>query len=561
MSQSFVWSLVHPAVQALNPHRVWMAAPVNALLLLPVLTVLAYVVRGLGRPGDVRRVLRATAYVFAAAQPLVFFSRRLGSISVVILAVGIGLQCARIVERRRWDSILQRLTATIAAATLGWGLLVPVYHRVQYQRAIASLPETRRDQPNVLLLILDTVGARDMSLYGYERRTTPTLDSLAHHAIVFDRAIAPAPWTLPSHASMFTGWRADSLETRYRVPLGPERRLVSEEFASAGYRTGGFVANVEYAGTGSGLGRGFHKYVDFGPSWRAALSSTATGRFLYTVVNRRRERPLVAGRKSAPRINQQFLEWHQGMRGRPWFAFLNYYDVHDPYVPPRDDERRFLAEGQQPVYDIGDVEPTDAAAIASARALYDAALFSLDRAIGELLHELRRRGDLERTVVVITSDHGEEWGEQGVLMHGNSVYIASLHVPLMIVLPGASPSERRVTHSVGTQRLAATLLALAGLPTANVIGEPLITEWENAGEQSEPAAIVSWVEQAIRQRKSYPASRSALYSVVDDSGQVIIGADTTAYDIWSSAKVLPKLQLGGQGGDYLQRALRRIRGP
>ena len=277
-------------------------------------------------------------------------------------------------------------------------------------------------------------------------------------------------------------------------------------------------------------------------------------------MNKRREKPLISGRKDARRINQQFLDWQQEIDGAPWFAFLNYYDVHDPYLPPPEDERRFLTAGQHSVHDIGDVEPTDSAAIASARALYDAALVSLDRAIGELLNDLKRRGELERTVIVITSDHGEEWGEHGVLMHGNSVYIPSLHVPLMIVLPGASPHARRITRPVGMSRLAATMLAIAGLPTANVRGDPLLSEWETAGETGPPPEIVSWVEQAVRQRKTYPASRSALYSVIDDSVQVIFGADTTVFAIWSTSNLpAPELAFPGAGQEHIQRAIRRIR--
>jgi arylsulfatase A-like enzyme len=244
---------------------------------------------------------------------------------------------------------------------------------------------------------------------------------------------------------------------------------------------------------------------------------------------RRPGRPLQPGRKNAAEVNREFLGWERGVGDRPWFAFLNYYDAHDPYVPPVPDERRFMRAGQQPVYRVGGLRASDTAAVASARALHDAALFSLDRAIGQLLDELRRRGELERTIIVVVADHGEEWGARGVLVHGNSLYLQAIHVPLLVVHPGQVPAGVRITRTVSTQDLAPTVLDLAGIPRGGIGGTSLVSSWDAEHGDAAPVTALSWVERAIRQPLEYPASRSELFSVVTDSAQVIVGADTMVY--------------------------------
>jgi arylsulfatase A-like enzyme len=244
-----------------------------------------------------------------------------------------------------------------------------------------------------------------------------------------------------------------------------------------------------------------------------------------------REARCKPGRKMAAELNQEFLDWEHQSGDRPWFAFLNYYDAHDPYMPPRALERRFLGARQPRVHEITNLRVSDTAAVQSARALHDAALFSLDREIGRLLAELRSRGELERTVVVVTSDHGEEFGSHGLLGHGNSVYYSSIHVPLLVLYPGRVPSNLRFSTPVGTRNLAATLLDLARLPNAGYEGSSLAWTWGGAAPNRSPTAVISWVERNRNQPPDYPASKSELFSVITDSAQVILGADTVVFDL------------------------------
>ncbi len=518
----------HNGIRNVNAHAVWLSPLANALLLLQLIACIALVARLAGRHHRQEMWMRAAAYSFALAQGALLLGR-LHIVSALVLAVGMGSVVARLCARTFWRQAIRLVAAGGGVVIVAWALGLLASREWSYRKAIAALPAVSGERTNVLLLILDTVSAQEMSLYGYPRKTTPVLDSLAQHGVVFDWAISSAPWTLPSHASVFTGRDAIELPTRYLVPLDDKTQVVSEVFADAGYVTAGFVGNLEYTSRASGLARGFHRYEDFRPSLLATLTSSAVGGRLARWLSRG-GRPLQAGRKDALEVNREFLAWQRSVGQRPWFAFLNYYDAHDPYVPPLPDERRFLETSQEPVYDVEQVTAKDSAKVESARALHDAALFALDRAIGDLLAELRQRNELDRTVIVVTADHGEEFGERGVLLHGNSLYLPSIRVPLLVVYPGRVPAGRRVAQPVGTRNLARTLPELAGVSAGELGGTSLMPYWQGTSVPP-PATIVSWVERTINQPPDYPASRSELLSVVTDSAQVIFGADTVVFEL------------------------------
>jgi arylsulfatase A-like enzyme len=499
--------------------------------------------------------LRLASYSYAVAQGTLLINR-IHAVSALLLAFGVGSVLSALAVWRPWRVLVRAAVAGACVAAALWALWVPVSRHVRYASDLRGLPASPDSAPNVLLLILDTVSADEMGLYGYSRPTTPVLDSLARQGVVFDRAIASAPWTLPSHGSMFTGRDARELSGRFRAPLDNTYPVVAESFASAGYVTAGFVANLEYTSRASGLARGFHWYSDYRPSLPGALAFTALGGKIVKRAGGWRGRPFQFGRKDAAQVNEEFLGWEHGTR-RPWFAFLNYYDAHDPYVPPTRDEHRFLSPDQRPVYEVFGTGSKDRPRVESARALHDAALLSLDREIGRLLDVLRRRGDLERTVIVVTSDHGEEWGARGVLLHGNSVYLRALHVPLLIIRPGSVPAGTRVATPVGTRHLGATLLDLAGLPASSLAGSSLSGYWKDPGG-ARPVSEVSWVEKSANQRSEYPASKTELFSVISDSVQVIVGPDTMVFRLGAPIDSAVDLSADPASAGEVARALRVI---
>jgi arylsulfatase A-like enzyme len=345
--------------------------------------------------------------------------------------------------------------------------------------------------PNVLLIVLDTVGAAHLNLYGYSRPTSPTLDGLARRGIRFDRVQATSSWTLPSHASFFTGRWPHELSAGWLTPLDAAQPTLAEYLAARGYATAGFVANLFYCGADTGLGRGFTHYQDyifpelsaFKPAAlvdRPVEGVRAIHRFLrerasLTFFPELLERFDAGNRKPAAVVNREVLDWLSLRRQpeRPFFAFVNYYDVHHPYHVPEGSIRRFgvkprtdrevdLIENWRTV----DKPRLSARDVAFARDAYDDCVAHLDEQLGRLLDELGRRGLLERTWLIVTSDHGESFGEQaGDFGHGTSLYQPQLHVPLVIVPPEGdrSRSPRVVPETSSLRDLPATIVDLVDL--------------------------------------------------------------------------------------------------
>ncbi|HEU4400629.1 MAG TPA: sulfatase [Candidatus Polarisedimenticolia bacterium] len=319
-----------------------------------------------------------------------------------------------------------------------------------------------RPAPNVLLVVIDTARADRFSFDGYRRDTSPRIAALAREGAVYERACTPAPWTLPAHASLFTGLfpsrhGADSGHLR----LDDDLPTLAEAFRGAGYRTLGYAANP-WVGRQYRLDRGFDSYEEI---WRQVHGEEEDA--------------------GATRLNarvDRWLTWRDGnqeARRQPFFLFVNYLEPHLPYNPPEPERSAFLT----PPVDAAAVErlrrfkhPEEVRYILGLTALapgdlrilsdlYDGEIAYADRRVGELVDLLRRRALLDRTVVVITSDHGEEIGEHGFLDHKMNVYDPLLRIPLVLRYPPAVPAGQRIADPVMLQDLFPTLLGLAGIET------------------------------------------------------------------------------------------------
>jgi arylsulfatase A-like enzyme len=404
---------------------------------------------------------------------------------------------------------------------------LPAYRE---RRAIGSLPDPPAGAPNVLLVILDTVRALSLSVHGYSRPTSPELAKVANQGVRFLHAQSPAPWTLPSHASLFTGREAHQLPTDWYVPLDDRDLTLAEGLAASGYLTAGFVANLPYTNREVGLARGFQRYED----WPLSLGQLAISSSLVRAItsNDRLRRLLgnheLVVRKRAPDINQAFLAWldrRQGA-GRPFFAFLNYYDAHTPFVPPEPFRSRFAPAGAPFHPDLPrrteDVA-WDPELIQGARNAYDGAIAYLDHHVGRLLAELERRGVLDRTLVIITSDHGEEFAEHGLFSHGNSLYLPALHVPLVIRFPGRVPAGLTVPTPVSVRDLPATVVELLELPTPPAFpGRSLVRLWKG---DSTPDLIFTEVRHAPKLPAWYPSTIGDLLGVQEGMLRLIRNGD------------------------------------
>jgi len=371
------------------------------------------------------------------------------------------------------------------------------------------------------------VHALELGLYGETLPTTPFIDRYARGGVVFDAAFSAAPWTLASHASMFTGRYPHELSAGWSAPLDDRWPTLAERLRAHGYRTGGFVANVEFTGVETGLSRGFVHYDDVHESAAWVLLSSSLGRF---IGNNPRLRKLagwhdVLDRKHASAVDGEVLAWvDQGGSG-PVFLFLNYLDAHEPYVPSakywdafsgglkrRQDLIRFPNARRGERAFKASMTP---AQVEAERRAHLASLAELDAGVGRLLDGLRRRGLLDNAVVVITADHGEQFGEHHLFSHGNSLYSQLLHVPLVVVAPGRVPAGLRAATPVSLRDLGATILELAGIRDPAFPGASLARAWTSPGAPAAAASpVVAEVEPAPREALRYPAAKGPMRSVV-----------------------------------------------
>jgi len=406
---------------------------------------------------------------------------------------------------------------------------------LEYQ-AVKELPAPISNQaPNVLFIVLDTVRSQSLSLYGYNRQTTPRLEEFAKTGTRFDRALSTTPWTLPSHGSMFTGYLAHELSTDWRTPLDATYPTLAEELQKAGYLTAGFVANLAYVSYVYGLNRGFIHYEDFEISPGEFAVSASLIRRTFGMPNFRWFNYYeLLNRKTAPEINRSFLDWLSKTKkeGRPFFAFLNYFDAHEPYLPPDTYKRMFGNDVTSlPFADHWkQYTPAEAKGLQN---LYDGSIAYLDFQIGELLEELRSNGVLENTIVIITSDHGEEFSEHGVPSHGHSLYGPSLNVPLIISFPPKVPKGKVVPEWVSLRDLPATITELINTknPTANRIfpGESLARHWNKTGlSKDDPdnlQPVISELRHAINLPEWFPVSKGDMKSMLTKDLHYIVGGD------------------------------------
>lgn len=439
----------------------------------------------------------------------------IGRFPAFVLAAGAGTLVARR-AMAAWDRLPRVATASGAL------LLAPLFVAGLFGKGTGDAPQgsAAAGAPNVLLIILDTVRADELGTYGYSRPTTPSIDSLAARSVVFESAIATAPWTLPSHGGMFTGRYAATLNADYKAPLDRRDSTLAEMLGRRGYETVGVVGNVAYASWESGLARGFHEYFDFQRSFEQVMKSTHLGRTdMSNQVFRASTLRQVAGAvrrlelQETPRpplapntaeyITDTFLGWHAARdTTRPYFAFLNYYDAHDPYTPIEPYRARFRSgtDGNEDVRD-----------------LYDAEVNYLDQHLGRLIANLEAQGALRNTLVIVTADHGEHFGERNQMGHFNSIYAPLLWVPLIMRFDGRIPAGQRVAGEVSLRDLGATILDLAGLKAA-FPGTSLAGRWAGAPGQTSPA-VASY---NVVRREGLEVIENGMLSMVRDGWQYIL---------------------------------------
>jgi arylsulfatase A-like enzyme len=281
---------------------------------------------------------------------------------------------------------------------------------------------------NLLVITLDTVRADHIGAYGYRLAQTPHLDRLAREGVMFEQAVTAVPLTLPSHCSLFTGRFPvhHGVHDNSGPPLAPLQPTLASILRASGYRTGAFVASDIVNGT-RGLSRGFEIYFGDFPVRPGAIPGPGDLR------------------RPANEVVNGALRWLDGPNPRPFFAWIHFYDAHAPYEPP------------EPFRSQHPGRP------------YDGAIAFADSQVGRLVAFLGARELLDRTIIVVMGDHGEGLGEHGEWTHALFAYDSVLRVPLVIRVPHARSSGRRVAAVVRSVDVMPTVLDLLGIPAPAAI--------------------------------------------------------------------------------------------
>ena len=304
-------------------------------------------------------------------------------------------------------------------------------------RVLAVPPDSAPRPWNVLLVSLDTLRARSVGAYGRERPTTPSLDALAREGTLFERAFAPASNTPPSHMSLFTGLTPSShgVTGLSTVPMAPSHTTLAELLRNAGYTTGA-VTEDGLLLSQLGFERGFDAYRE-----------NKSPNFLEP-------------RGHIEKTFRAAAHWLEVHRTEPFFLFVHTYQVHDPYNPPAGYLGRF--------------GPTDIEGPTAELDRYEEGIRYADDVLAKLWSQVQALGLAGHTILVVTSDHGEEFAEHGAMRHGASLYDESIGIPLIMRAPGLIPAGLRVPEQVGLIDVAPTLVDLLGLaPLAEAEGTSL----------------------------------------------------------------------------------------
>jgi len=315
------------------------------------------------------------------------------------------------------------------------------------------------DGPNVIVISIDTLRADHLGCYGYDRPTSPTLDRLAEGGVLFENVSSTSPWTLPAHASLMTGLYPSRHGLKsHREYLHQAAVPMAEILQEQGYLTAAIV-NAHYVSQRYGFDRGFDEF-NYVPEELARAAPSA--------------------------VEDYAVGWLSNHDGGPFFLFLHYYDVHSDYRSLPQYERMFArdymgsADGstaQLLEYRRGrfKLDQPDAEHLID---LYDAGVRQMDDGIARLVDLLEAKNLLDDTLIVVTSDHGEEFLEHGGVLHGRTHFEEVIRVPLIVCGPGA-PQGRRVTEIASLVDVLPTTLGLLGVtPPETIDGLDLSPFWQ-----------------------------------------------------------------------------------
>lgn len=482
---------------ALNSGFALLLVPNKVALIAATVLIAACVLLDIGKVRKNRGIPPALVFGVLISSGWIFYSSRINDLppvprtAVFIGCIAVIFTAALLAHRflewcttqYAWSGVFLRALKVPAVLLLAFGPSVFSSHAEGKQPILSKL-RASDGHPNVVVVTLDTVSASHMGIYGYRRANTPHLEELLKTSTLYTNFIAASPLTLTSHASIFTGLYPQShgayMDFDHYTngrPLVRNIPTLAQVLTGAGYRTLAVAANKIYLSEDFGVLRGF-EFVD----WQSPTTLVASERD-YMLRNRLRSllridsvrRDLDSIAMTADEVNERAFSLTDqcGQQHSPFLLFLNYMDAHEPYVPPAPYSRMY--PGLDLGYDLVQYYLDANAVLNQERDLgsrarqhmvsqYDGAIAYLDQKIGELIAHLKQNGQYDQTLIIITSDHGEAFGEKRIVGHNSSVYQDQVHVPLIVKYPGQTQPER-IDGLASHVDLMPTVLDVAGVPS------------------------------------------------------------------------------------------------
>ncbi len=402
-------------------------------------------------------------------------------------------------------------------------LLAPALSGLACLACTAEEPAAPARQPNIVFVSIDSLRADHLGCYGYERDTSPFMDRLAATGVRFENAVSTTSWTLPSHASMFTGLYGETHGlVDNGLSLSADHLTLAELLGHRGYATAGFFGGP-YLHPAFGLGQGFEVY-------ESCMTTTpdSIGDAELRQGAMRPDQPSHAD-VTGPRTREEVRAWADGRGGdqRPYFLFLHLWDVHYDFIPPPEYARLFVDPDYAGPAD-GRLMSNDAIRLGMQQRdlqhvldLYDAEIRFTDAVLEGILGDLTERGMLEDTLVVITSDHGEEFFEHGLKGHNKTLFDEVLRIPLIVSWEGQIAPGQVVEDQVQLVDLMPTFAGVAGLDSDLAVqGQdltPLLT-----GGSMEPRDALSGLFIDGQSQRALRSNRRKVLSLADGQPAIFI---------------------------------------
>lgn len=440
--------------------------------------------------------------------------------------------------------------ALLVGLALVWAVGFSLAREVQPYGVAASQAQGR---PNLLWIVMDTTRADHLGIYGYDKPTSPGVDRIGREGVVFEKAISQASWTMPSHFQMVTS-RFDSGKEN---ALPDDYETVAEILRGEGYETASVLGNYSL-GRRSGFDQGFADVMD-GPVNIFYLKFFDKLPVVKTMVRSGLMEPDTAVRwfhrhtflegvgARGEDLTDRSLEWIEGLPGdRPFFLFLNYMDVHDAFDPPEPYRQQFAPDVDPMVgfvrFDMEEGEAIDSntfvrdklphmspADWAEMVALYDGEIAYLDEHIGRMMDRLDEQGVLDDTIVVVTADHGELFGEHDLAYHFKALTEEETHVPLLMRYPKGLPAGQRVPGAVELNDILPTILELANIESDVPMDGNSLVSAARSGDADEEAVYTYLLREP---RAKFPHTEAGHLLGIRKDGQKFVWSSGGSHELY-----------------------------